>query len=578
MPIDLKYRVPPSFLVDGINYGECGYFRRPLPFTGPVGIPDSLPMQMYAPFVEARFYNVKNFKEEDLQIARSEQQQTYYVTTGNFANQEESRNAFIKSFRLAVQNGFSATLEIIDTSGNDFVGFYNTVYKNQCLKENDPPPPANGAAQNAIKTSSIFIVSINVGYIFTNSDDQKVVYQSYVNAPSRHLPGRTMGPYMNFVINMINVDISTNVWRYTLDLSAFDGPLSNQIVIDRKGAPGREVPFLVAAEMMLDGKCPPKVVYENPDKARIAILEKPKGLNGRFSLTSEKGAGSLPNATKKGIFAGYNLPPLDAIRKNMETFVTKSNKGVFMFYPTGANDNTLYLLEAESTFCIQRRGSLPQCGFSGFAGTYVVNGGDFSPVISFNPKISFQGIPNKLSGGVAGGGVSSKSVQVNQICDFGETNTNTDKINSAKSQGQTVTMGGAISNDSVNKEAPRNLPQLQANAGAAGLAAENASKPFLNGPVAATMTIQGDPRFLWSANIIGTAIKIIFVNPFAITTRGSPIYGTETDWLANPKINSVISDGIYLINSCDHEIINGSWRTTLQITQWYSPFNPIVKG
>lgn len=571
MPIDIKYKTQPSFLVDGTNYAQCGYFRRPLPFVGLNGlIPNQLPLQMYSPFVEARFYRVSNFTDDEMERVRSEQQQLYYVATGNFALQEESRNAFIKSLSLSMETGFGAKLEIIDTSGNDFVGFYNTVYKNRCLDEKSPPPPAEGAAQNATKKSNEFIVSINVGYIFVNSEGNQVVYQSYVNSPSRALPGRTMGPYMNFLLIQIDVDISTpNVWKYTLTLNSADAAAATQTVIDRKGAPGKEVPFLVAAEMMLDGECPPKVVFENPDKAKVAIISPPRGITGKYTYTGEKGAGLSPNATRKGIFAGYNLTPLDAIRKNLDTFITRNDKGVFMFYPTGANNKTLYLVEAESNFCIQKRGAIPECGINSFAGTYVVNGGDFSPVISFNPKISFTSIPNKVVGGVAGGGVSAKSVQVNKICDFGTT---------AKTEGQTIAMSSAISNDLVNKEAPKKLPELQAKAGAAAIAAENAGKPLLNSALTATLTIQGDPRFLWSLNTWNTAIKIIFVNPYAITTRGSPIYGTETDWLATPTINSIISDGYYTIQGCSHEISNGSWTTTLNLTQQYTSKNPIVRG
>jgi hypothetical protein len=92
------------------------------------------------------------------------------------------------------------------------------------------------------------------------------------------------------------------------------------------------------------------------------------------------------------------------------------------------------------------------------------------------------------------------------------------------------------------------------------------------------LEIQGDPRFLWSLNTFGATIKIIFVNPFAISTQGSPIYGTETDWLATPKINSVISDGYYVIQGCDHQISNGSWRTTLKIAQVYTSNNPLLRG
>ena len=577
MPIDIKYKVPPSFLIDGINYSSCGYFRRPLPFTGPTGVPNGLMLQMYSPFVETRFYRVKNFTDDQLRVARSEQQELYYVSTGNFIGGGESRNAFIKSFNLSMENGFGAKLEIIDTSGNDFVGFYNTVYKNSCLKDNAPAPPGDQGANNTVRTQDIFVVSVNVGYIFVNSEGQQVIYQSYVNAPSRSLPGRQMGPYMNFYLTKIDVRVDSNIWRYDLELKASDGPLSNQTVNDRKGAPGKEIPFLRAAEIMIDGECPPKLVLEDPNKARVAIVKPPQGINGSFSYTSERGAGSGPNATRKGVYAGYNLTPLDAIRKNMDTFITKDNKGVSMFFPTGANNNTLYLMEAESNFCIQKRGSLPECGITPFAGTYVVNGGDFSPVINFNPTISFIGKANKVSGGVAGGGVSAKSIQVNQTCNF-DSDKSDDKTKQAKSQGQTIAMSSAVSNDTVNKEAPKNIPQLQAKAGAAAIAAENATKPSMAGAITATLEIQGDPRFLWSLNTFGATIKIIFVNPFAISTQGSPIYGTETDWLATPKINSVISDGYYVIQGCDHQISNGSWRTTLKIAQVYTSNNPLLRG
>lgn len=577
MPIDIKYKVPPSFLVDGINYSACGYFRRPLPFTGPTGVPNGLQLPMYAPFVEARFYRVKNFTDDQLEIARSEQQELYYVTTGNFLGGGESRNAFIKSFDLSMEAGFGGKLVIVDTSGNDFVGFYNSVYKNSCLQEDAPPPPGNAAADNSVRTQDIFVVSVNVGYVFINAEGQQVIYQSYVNAPSRALPGRKIGPYMNFYLTKIDVRVDANIWKYELELKANDGPLSNQTVTDRKGAPGKEIPFLRAAEIMLDGDCPPKFVLEDPNKARVAIIKPPNGINGGYTYTSERGAGDAPNATRKGVFAGYNLPPLDALRKNMETFITKDNKGVVMFYPTGANNNTLFLLEAESNFCIQKRGSLPECGITPFAGTYVVNGGDFSPVINFNPTISFIGKANKVTGGVAGGGVSAKSVQVNQICD-NFSDTTDDKTKQAKSQGQTVAMSSAISNDVVNKEAPKNIPQLQAKAGAAAISAENASKPSMAGAITATLEVQGDPRFLWSLNTFGATIKIIFVNPFTVTTQSSAIYGAETDWLANPEVNSVISDGYYIIQGCDHRISGGSWTTTLKIAQVYTTNNPLLRG
>lgn len=565
MPINLKYQIPPSFVVDGTSYNECGDLRRALPFTGPTGIPQTLPFQMYSPFVEARFYRVLRFDNEQLQVARQEQQQLYYVSTGNFLGGSESRNAFIKSFTLSIENAYGATLEIVDTSGNDFIGFYNTVYKNRCWNRDG----INN--DNVVKPQEIFIVSVNVGYVFVNSEGKKAIYQPYVNSPSKRIAGRPIGPFINFFLHQIEVHVERNIWRYSLILKSADGPYSNVTVNKRIGSPGQQVPLLRAAEIMLNGDCPPRIAFDDPAKARVILAKPPQGANGEWAIGAEKGAGSAPNATKKGVYAGYNLPPLDAIRKNMDTFVTTSNKGVYMMFPTGANDDALYLVEADSTFCIQRRGSMAFCGLGPFLGTYVVNGGDYSPVIRFSPRINLVGIPNKAIGGQAGGGSNIKAVQVKDLCNpFDGNEANQDK-NAKTAPGQDIAMGGAVANDAWDRDAPKNLPRVQAQAGVAAIAAENYSKPETAGAITATMTIQGDPRFLWSLNIKGGAIKIIFINPFAVFTQGPTPIGLQTDWLANPKINSMISDGFYTVTGCDHTISDGSWITELKLTQIPSP-------
>ena len=567
MPINLKYRVYPSFIVDGIDYSACGNLRRPLPFSGFNGIPENLPLQMYSPFVEARFYRVNNFSDEEMELARSLQQELYYVATGNFKGGGDSRNAFIKSFDFSIRQSYGGTLEIVDTSGRDFIGFYNTIYKNRCWNIQ-----TEDGEDQAVRTDEIFIVSINVGYIFVNSEGVRVVYQPFLNSPSAALPGRPMGPYMNFYLTTVDVSVSGNIWKYTLHLSAADGPLSNDTVNDRVGAPGQTVPFLRAAEIFLDGSCPPKQVFANPNavkKDNVLIVKPPQGVNGGWDSTGEKGAGSDPNATKPGVFPGYNLSPLDAIRKNMDTFVTRENKGVFMMYPSGANSNALYLVQADSVFCVQRRGQLAaQCGNFPFLGTYVVNGGDFSPVIRFDPKITFVGAPRKFSGGQGGGGANIQAaVQQTSSCDPQEETEMEQQISSSTTGGQRIVLNGAVANDAWNKTPPKDLPKLQAQAAAGALRAEVASKPFLQGSITARMTIQGDPRLLWSLNVIGSVLKIIFINPFTIATLGEPQLGGVTDWLATPLINSVISDGYYLVQGADHHVSEGSWTTELQLTQ-----------
>lgn len=564
MPIDLKYKVLPSFIVDGVNYGACGDIRKPLPFTGPTGLAETAKYQMISPFVEARFYKVRAFNNAQLKQVRDTQQIVFYVSTGNFLGSSEYKNAFIQSFSLSIEAAYGATMEIVDTSGNDFVGFYNSIFSNKC--ENIDLPA--GAGKNVINFADTYVVAVNVGYVFVNSEGQKAVYQPYVNSPSKKLPGKPIGPYINFLLANAEVTVEQNIWKYRLSLKAPDLKYANNTVNKRVGAPDQKIPFLKAAELMLDGDCPPKQA-NNKEDARVVLVRPPQGVNGEWSYVSEKGANLAENETKKGAYAGYNLPSLDAIRKNMDTFVTANSKGVFMCFPSGANDDALYLVEAESSFCVQKRGSISQCGFGNFLGTYVVNGGDLSPVIKFTPKINLAGIPNKALGGQAAGGTTSKSVEVRDLCSPFEQNDRQEAVDAKQKPGQAVAVAGAIANEAWNKEAPKNLPNLQAQAGVAAMSASNYSKPLLAGALTAEMEIQGDPRLVWSLNVIGSFVKIIFINPFApiqqITPRlANPI---ETDWLAKPEINSMISEGAYQVTGCDHEIRDGSWVTKLKLVQ-----------
>ena len=90
--------------------------------------------------------------------------------------------------------------------------------------------------------------------------------------------------------------------------------------------------------------------------------------------------------------------------------------------------------------------------------------------------------------------------------------------------------------------------------------------PLVQG-ITADLTIQGDPRFVWSLNVIGSFIKIIFINPFTVIQN--PIFGknntSNAEWLSLPTINDQLSSIAYIITGCDHEISDGKWITKLKI-------------
>ena len=559
MPISLKYPIQPSFVQNGIGYNTCGNLRRPLPFTGEVGLNPNIQFQSYAPYVEARFYGINDFVGKNLENAIAANRLLYYVSTGNFLGGGESRSAFIKSFTMGTSQSLGATLEIVDASGDDFVGFYNKIYGASC----DALPKSFDPAAPLAPDFARYIVSINVGYVFTNTEGVKVLY---VAPNAIGLPDKKIGPYINFTLVKVEVSYENNISKYKLTLKGPDLGLAQAKVNNRFGAPGVQIPLIRAAELMIDGECPPKALGAALPDARVILVKPPQGATGEWSYTGEVGTNpSDPSASKKGVFAGYNLPPLDAIRKNLDTFVTRDGNGVYMCFPSGANDDTLYLIEAESSFCDAEKGIKKSCaGVANFLGTYVVNGGDLSPVIKFTPKIEFFGMPNRVQGGAAGGAMAAKAAVVNNGCPPTVAGGPIDKN---KIPGQDVAIKGAIPQDKMNGVVhPRDLPQKQADAAQANMSAQVASKPNM-GVITAELEIQGDPRFLFSLNWQGGSIKIIFVNPFAIGYENFVAASPQLEWLAKPPINDKISSGLYFINSCDHEVSEGKWITKLKLTQ-----------
>lgn len=543
MPINLKYPSLPSFIVNGINYNTCGNIRRPLPDTGQNGLSPNASYESYAPFIEARFRIIRE-NQANVRPQNNNGYVSYYITTGNFLGTDRDKRAFIKSASMGISQSYGATLEIIDTSGQDFTSFYNSVYRDRC----DATP------RRGVKNTDIIKVSLNFGYVFTNKNGGNAIYQqSFVDKQS--LPGKPIGPYIDFLVTKIDVTFDNNIWKYKLELKGPDAKMGQRRTQNVLGKSSQKIPILTSFELMQDGTCPPKPTNAPKQGSRIALVRQPQGQNGGWSYAKQKNADT--NAGRSGVYPGYNLPVLDAIAKNLNNFVTDHTKGVFLCYPSGANDECLYLVEAESTECLIDRTKYRSCKIKQFVGTYVVNGGDLSPVISFSPKIEFVGVPNRFVGAAPGGANSSKSVIIQGCNQNSATNNEPGK--------ETVVAGAATSNNRESSP-PAEIGQKTAEAASLHLEAGNFSKPML-GAVTADLTIQGDPRFLWSWNIIGSFIKIIFINPFTVIQSdlfdNGKINGV---WLSLPTINDQISSIAFLINGCDHELSDGKWITKLKLT------------
>jgi hypothetical protein len=91
-----------------------------------------------------------------------------------------------------------------------------------------------------------------------------------------------------------------------------------------------------------------------------------------------------------------NQTPLAAAREWVSRYRTERDKGIIIFYDntiecqTGAQlaEPKLVFLEDPLPKCFNN--DVRACDFANGIGTYIVNGGKHSPVISFDPKIKFN--------------------------------------------------------------------------------------------------------------------------------------------------------------------------------------------
>jgi len=181
-------------------------------------------------------------------------------------------------------------------------------------------------------------------------------------------------------------------------------------------------------------------------------------------------------------------------------------------------------------------------------GTYIVNGGNCSPVIEFMPAIKWPLGQMPGGGKVAGGATSG--------------NNNTDE--ETPQNEQQVGVQGAISPTEDMAKA------ISPNEQAQELAKNHAANAKANAPFAlnfwpiglqADLKIMGDPSYSDFLKLIGGYVSIIVINPFRIDE--------ECRWgvaLSESNCNSILSNKNWFILGVDHQIQGGNFTTTLKVS------------
>lgn len=194
-------------------------------------------------------------------------------------------------------------------------------------------------------------------------------------------------------------------------------------------------------------------------------------------------------------------------------------------------------------------------------GMYIVNGGELSPVISFQPKFQWNYTHLHRTGGVAGGG--GGSFQGDRKIDGGHEASKEDCKKGAGVQvgSQSADHEDVIRCKGMGKEVMKDNLDAEAK--------QHKARTPLSFPVEADLVIQGDPTITAAREIYKNHVSIIVVNPFYLeggTGLIDNFFGIKCpDWTIKPPCNDLGSNSKWQIHGVNHSISQGSYVTTLKL-------------
>lgn len=231
----------------------------------------------------------------------------------------------------------------------------------------------------------------------------------------------------------------------------------------------------------------------------------------------------------KGAWPLNQQNPLAAARTWLSSISTNNDRGILITYdPNTAG--IIFQEDKQNNDCC-----------SGNIGTYIVNGGNCSPVLEFNPTVRWQfGLIPGSGATPAGAASGANNAYVEPTIDI------------QKAGGQT---SPAVQQHEWLWRHPDEL--------ATGASDGNAAHIEANGPFefpigfSAQLKIHGDPSYSWGPYFIGKTLSIIVINPFHINDKCT--------WITSPNCNSILSNKNYIIRGVSHQITGGSYVTTLDV-------------
>lgn len=240
-----------------------------------------------------------------------------------------------------------------------------------------------------------------------------------------------------------------------------------------------------------------------------------------------------------------NLDKLNVLQSWLAKVESEDGKGFIPMYDATQSGGKLVIKEDPKANCEQTNNSVNDC-----LKQYLVNGGKYSNVISFNPN--YKAIFVTL--GSSGGNIPSNG---------GDNNTN------SKNPGSDCSTLNAENIPGGGQELSVPVSEISKNTmGSDASKIENSSnRKQLNAypinAIEADLVIVGDPKLPNPILNIGKFISIIFINPYHLyPSANGDICG---DWLSAPLCNEVITNKKWIFRGATHQISEGKFTTTINL-------------
>lgn len=281
-----------------------------------------------------------------------------------------------------------------------------------------------------------------------------------------------------------------------------------------------------------------KLFRENDPKFKAVKLLDKDGEEMEFKA-SDAGSPDVKLGPKSA-WPMNQLNSLAIARNWWNSVTTKNGLGVVILYdPT---DGSIIFQEDKL--------SEPSCACEHTMGTYVVNGGNCSPVLGFTPVVTWPKGLIPGSGATPGGAFSGNNDTEGVNPSNAPTGVKpTIEIEKAGSQSSPT-----VQQQDLNWRSPDDLAPKSSNALAAQLETNAKFEQALG--FEAELKIIGDPKYKDGPSLYGKNVSIVYINPFHLK---------NCRWITTSNCNNTLSNKNYIIKEVSHQISGGSYITTLKL-------------